>query len=282
MRRAGQLAAVLTLTLCQLCCKRADSFEVVIEKTTKGDSSGLIATPGLSGRPAGRITGCSIDLYTGLNDADAAKGHEFGEIHLTAVEPAKHFWDWIVTDQISSNGRRLTGRDLRLGHRIRVTYELTPKPRALAKVEALNYTRPTKALLLSMSTVVGGELEGSLPLESVERVVITVLSWRLPSDVAILKSTERTEGTTPIGELRITYKLVESKTAWLYRPYEVHESLDLETKLMDGNASTNWDRISFTGGFSPGASSDVNDMTAAEVLTKVPPFEIRARESKKK
>lgn len=283
MRFAVSLAFIGVLLLCQLCCKRADSFEAVFEGSTKaGNNTGLISTPELSGSLSGKTGDCVIQLYTGLNDTDAAQGYEFGEVHLLASSSA-YPWAWIITDQISSNGLHLTSKDLRTGHRIRVTYETTEKkPRAIAKVELLNYARPTKVLLLSISTAVEGELKGKLSPESVEAVVITSLSWRLPGDVAILKSTEKAEGMAPIGELRVRYKLIESRTEWALRAYDLYESLDLETKLMDASASTNWDRLSFTGGFSPGGTSDVNDMTTAAVLTKVPSFEIHAPTLRKK
>lgn len=285
MRCAGQFAVILALILCQLCCKRSDSFEAVFEEPAKElPGSGLIKTPVLSGRATGKIVDCSIYFYTGQSDRDAEQGIKFGEMRLSASEGEKWVaaWDLIITDHVSSNGLHLTERDLRMGQRIRVSYELARKPRSVANVEVLNYSRPSKVLRLSISTVIEGELKGKLSADSVESVVIAALSWRLPSDVAIAKVTEKAEGMTPIGELKVTYKLIGSRTEWLLRAYELYESLDLETKLMDADASTNWDRLSFTGGFSPGGSSDVNDMTTKDVLTKVPSFEIHAKELKKK
>jgi len=189
---------------------------------------------------------------------------------------------WVISDQINSNGLRLSGSDLRVGQRIRVTYSLKRQYRDAAKVELLNYSRPLKVLRASISVVLEGGFKNFVSPESVESIVITALSWRLPSDVALVKPTANIAGLTLIGELKVTYKLVQSETGLMFRRYEFSESLDVDTKLLDPTSSTNWAQLRIAGGTRPGDTSDINDMVNKPVLTNLPTFEIQPASLNKK
>jgi hypothetical protein len=286
MRYAVSLAVICILILCQLCCKRVDSFEAVFEGTTKDKmGSGLMSIPGLSARTTGKVKSCQIVLETQTNATNASGVPPFGEMQLIASmgdDPWVAPWVWVISDQMNSNGLRLNGSDLRVGQRIRVTYSLKRKYRDVARVELLNYSKPLKVLLVSMSMVLEGGFKNFVSPESVEAIVITALSWRLPSDVALVKSTANTAGLTPIGELKITYKLIQSETGLMFRAYEFSETLDVDTKLADPTPSTNWAQLRIVGGTRPGNTSDVNDTIRTPVLTNVPSFEVYPALLKKK
>ena len=286
MRYFVSLAVIFVLILCQLCCKRVDSFEAVFEGTTKDKmGSGLISIPGLSARTTGKIKSCQIALETQTNSTNASGVPPFGEMQLIASvgdDPWVAPWVWVISDQINSNGLRLSGSDLRVGQRIRVTYSLKRQYRDAAKVELLNYSKPLKVLRVSISVVLEGGFKNFVSPESVESIVITALSWRLPSDVALVKPTANIAGLTLIGELKVTYKLVQSETGLMFRRYEFSESLDVDTKLLDPTSSTNWAQLRIAGGTRPGDTSDINDMVNKPVLTKLPTFEIQPASLNKK
>jgi len=286
MRYFVSLAVIFVLILCQLCCKRVDSFEAVFEGTTKDKmGSGLMSIPGLSARTTGKIKSCQIALETQTNSTNASGVPPFGEMQLIASvgdDPWVAPWVWVISDQINSNGLRLSGSDLRVGQRIRVTYSLKRQYRDAAKVELLNYSKPLKVLRVSISVVLEGGFKNFVSPESVESIVITALSWRLPSDVALVKPTANIAGLTLIGELKVTYKLVQSETGLMFRRYEFSESLDVDTKLLDPTSSTNWAQLRIAGGTRPGDTSDINDMVNKPVLTKLPTFEIQPASLNKK
>jgi len=286
MRYFVSLAVIFVLILCQLCCKRVDSFEAVFEGTTTDKmGSGLMSIPGLSARTTGKMKSCQIALETQTNSTNASGVPPFGEMQLIASvgdDPWVAPWVWVISDQINSNGLRLSGSDLRVGQRIRVTYSLKRQYRDAAKVELLNYSRPLKVLRVSISVVLEGGFKNFVSPESVESIVITALSWRLPSDVALVKPTANIAGLTLIGELKVTYKLVQSETGLMFRRYEFSESLDVDTKLLDPTSSTNWAQLRIAGGTRPGNTSDINDMVNKPVLTNLPTFEIQPASLNKK
>ena len=178
---------------------------------------------------------------------------------------------------VGSSERRLAAKDLRIGHRILVSY--APEANLdCARAVIINYSPPVKVLRLSISIDRPEGMDGA-SLEAIESIIITHLSWRLPPDIGIIKATEVPEGLTLLGDLKVAYSVYMPPTMWMNRS-ATDERLGIDTKLADANVSTNWTQLWFEGGKSP-KGTGVYEFSYKGALGKVPMFELRQSPTKK-
>jgi hypothetical protein len=175
-----------------------------------------------------------------------------------------------VDDIRTLNDVQLKPRDLRIGNHLAFSYDQRhyDAPGKPVVLNVSDYVVPTKPLRLTLTLDI--PKRDNLPAEGVRNLLITYLSWRLPRDVYIVDSDNSSE--KAYGELKVSFRLIKSGTMWTIRSEQWDEQLSIQTKLADANASTNWEKLSFTGGQRPGESDLPSDEHAESSLAKVPIF----------
>lgn len=287
MRYIGLLAALLLLYVFQLSCKETLSFEGTIEPVENPESvAGYLQRLKLA-----TISG-GIKEPVIYVSPEYGYSPKYGFPVLSSVMEARHGRLWLENlaevTTISSGGRRLADKDLRIGHQVRVLYPKDTRPEeARAKVEILNYSPPSKILRITVSIDLAKWLPVSPEkLEDVTSDIIACLSWRLPPDIGIAKPNEIPEGSTLLGDLKVTYKRYGYRssewTSSLEGPtiYMVEDFIEIDVKLPDGNVSTNWTQLRLVGGDHIKSVDGRNVKFNQGVLRKVPSFELYQSPSK--